>query len=80
MLTLLPQIAELVEPLPGASPTGADDLSTVEAFVKLEMTIGKASPTKDDYLQCIAWASQVLKKNSKNLRAAAWLGLAWFRV
>ncbi len=80
MATLPPQIAELLEPIPGASPTGLEDLSTVEAFVKLEMTIGKASPNKEDYLNCINWATQVLKSNSKNLRAAAWLALAWFRV
>lgn len=80
MPMLLPQIAELLESVPGASPTSAEDLTTVEAFVKLEMTIGKSLPVKEDYLNCIAWATQVLKGHSKNLRAAAWLALAWFRV
>jgi len=74
----IPQVvAELLAPIPGGSPTGVDDLSTVEAYVKLEAEMSKPAP---NYANCMAWATQVLRSNSKNMRVATWLGFTWYRT
>jgi predicted component of type VI protein secretion system len=70
-------VTELLAPIPGGSPAGGEDLSTVEAYVKLDAEMSKPAP---DYANCITWATQVLRSNSKNIKVAAWLGFAWYRT
>lgn len=70
-------IAALLEPISRSAPTGVESLDTVEAYVKLEGEISKPSPK---YADCIAWATEVLQKHSKNTRVAALLALAWYRT
>lgn len=70
-------ITALLEPISKSAPTGVESLDTVEAYVKLEGEISKPSPR---YAECIAWATEVLQKHSKNTRVAALLALAWYRM
>lgn len=70
-------VAELLEPISRSAPTGVENLDTVEAYVKLEGEISKPSPK---YVDCILWATEVLKQHSKNARVAALLNLAWYRT
>lgn len=77
MPTLPPLIAELLEPISGASPTGADLDPNVKEYTELEQEITKAAP---NYADCVVWATKLLQSKSKHLRVAALLGFAWYRT
>lgn len=68
-------VAELLDPISKASPTG-DDATVDEEYFKLDMEIGKVSP---DYKVCADLASEILKEKSKDVRVAVWLCFSWYR-
>ncbi|MGH7496399.1 MAG: type VI secretion system domain-containing protein [bacterium] len=73
----IPQaVAALLVPVSSAAPTGDAELSQVSAYVNLHQEISKNAP---NYANCITWATEVLKHNSKHVRVAAWLCFAWYR-
>ncbi|NUO83766.1 type VI secretion system domain-containing protein [candidate division KSB1 bacterium] len=77
MSKLSPLVAELLEPIPGGPPTGVDLDPNVKEYTELEQELTKATP---NYLQCVTWATTLLKSKSKHLRVAALLGFAWYRT
>jgi len=68
-------VAGLLDPISGNSPTGKD-ATVEEEYFKLDMEIGKVNP---DYKICIDLATEILRKKSKDLRVASWLCFAWYR-
>jgi type VI secretion system protein VasJ len=68
--------AEYLEDIPGDSAAGSDAANTEEYF-KFNMEIQKTLP---DYKKCIEYGAVVLKEKSKDLKVAAWLCFALFRV
>ncbi len=77
MSKLSPLVAELLEPIPGGPPTGVDLDPNVKEYTELEQELTKAAP---NYIQCVTWATTLLKNKSKHLRVAALLGFAWYRT
>jgi len=77
------EIAELLKPISSKNPTG-EDISKSEdpvanaAFTDLEMEISKIGEI--NYQKTIKMASDILLKQSKHIRVAAWLCLSWFKL
>jgi len=75
-ITLMDEVAELLEPIDGDSPVGTNT-SSVDEYFKLNMEIGKVSP---DYKLCVELATTILAEKSKDMRVASWLCFSWFRI
>jgi type VI secretion system protein VasJ len=69
-------IQEYLEPIPGASPTGADAANDEEYF-KLSMEFPKTVP---DYKNWIELSDIILKEKSKDIKVASWLCFAFYRT
>ncbi len=70
-------VAELLEPIPGESPSGEDVSGFGQDYDDVK---AKVSGHEPDYAEAIKLATKILKTESKDLQIAANLSIAWYRT
>jgi len=71
------EIVQLLEPIAKKEPTGTDPEMSPN-YINLEAELNKMGDI--NYQEIINWAQQIFETESKHLRVAAWLSLAWLRI